>query len=81
MRPRGVLCSNCNHGLGLFQDSVWVLERAAAYLRVPTIVQHDAEVEDDLCGGTIDELVLLRHETKRSVQDLLIEATKRGVEA
>lgn len=30
---RGVLCGNCNVGLGLFQDSVSVLEHAVRYLK------------------------------------------------
>lgn len=32
-KVRGLLCAACNLGLGKFQDSVAVLERAAAYLR------------------------------------------------
>lgn len=35
-RPRGVLHSTCNSGLGLMMDSPEVLERAARYLREPT---------------------------------------------
>ena len=34
-------------------------------------------VYDIVATGTIDEDVLLRHETKRSVQDLLLEAASR----
>lgn len=30
---RGLLCNNCNRGIGLLQDSVEVLERAAKYVR------------------------------------------------
>ena len=29
---RGFLCSNCNTGLGLFQDSAFILRKAAIYL-------------------------------------------------
>jgi hypothetical protein len=31
-KPRGILCSNCNRGLGLFQDSPQMLLQAAAYI-------------------------------------------------
>ena len=29
---RKLLCSKCNHGLGLFNDSPWLLDKAAQYL-------------------------------------------------
>ena len=31
-RVRGLLCSSCNHGLGLFKDSPTLLKRAISYL-------------------------------------------------
>lgn len=30
---RGILCSNCNAGLGMLQDNATLLDEAAAYLR------------------------------------------------
>lgn len=32
LRVRGLLCSSCNHGLGLFKDSPTILKRALSYL-------------------------------------------------
>jgi hypothetical protein len=32
-KPRGILCSHCNIGIGNLQDSPEILEAAAAYLR------------------------------------------------
>lgn len=32
-KVRGILCVQCNHGLGKFQDSVEILDKATAYLR------------------------------------------------
>ena len=32
MKVRGLLCSNCNHGLGQFKDSPKLLQRAINYL-------------------------------------------------
>lgn len=31
-KPRGLLCSHCNRGIGLLQDSPEIIRRAAAYL-------------------------------------------------
>ena len=39
-KVRGVLCFNCNAGLGKFRDNVEIVERALAYLR-----GHDSEAE------------------------------------
>jgi SNF2 family DNA or RNA helicase len=74
--------------IAVFFNTSWDLElRQQAIERIGPTRQMQAGLErpvwlyDIVAKGTIDELVLLRHETKRSVQDLLIEATKRGVEA
>jgi len=32
---RGILCSNCNSGIGLLLDDYQIVQRAAEYLRVP----------------------------------------------
>jgi hypothetical protein len=32
-KVRGLLCNNCNRGLGLFKDSIGVLKNAARYLK------------------------------------------------
>jgi SNF2 family DNA or RNA helicase len=34
-------------------------------------------IYDIVAADTVDELVIARHETKREVQDLLLEAMKR----
>lgn len=31
---RGILCTNCNHGLGKFEDNVLILENAIKYLKL-----------------------------------------------
>jgi len=36
-KPRGVLCTQCNTGIGNFQDSPALLEAAIAYLRNPPL--------------------------------------------
>ncbi len=32
---RGLLCDNCNHGIGCFKDNILVLQSAIAYLEKP----------------------------------------------
>jgi hypothetical protein len=51
---RGLLCHNCNRGLGLFQDNPQFLERAANYVRFNTRGNEEVtttEAEDDLRDG------------------------------
>lgn len=39
-RVRGLLCGNCNRGVGCLQDSEFVLESAITYLRASRAVYH-----------------------------------------
>lgn len=64
---RGALCTNCNHGLGLFKDNPDFLERAAEYVTeyhlnnplYPGSEEYEAqqllddleEAEEASCGG------------------------------
>lgn len=43
LKVRGLLCSACNHGLGLFKDSPSVLKRAISYLEAGEGVTTSAE--------------------------------------
>jgi hypothetical protein len=36
-KTRGLLCRNCNAGLGMFQDNVALLQEAAGYLAVQSV--------------------------------------------
>ena len=35
-KPRGLLCHNCNRGIGLLQEDPLIMERAAVYVRKHT---------------------------------------------
>ena len=39
-KPRGVICTNCNAGIGQFQDDPNICEAAAIYLRAHVQIQH-----------------------------------------
>jgi len=41
--PRGVLCTQCNTGLGLFKDDIERLQKAIAYLNEPPITAMKSE--------------------------------------
>lgn len=36
---RGVLCGNCNTGLGMFKDSCYLLDKAIQYLQLHMVVK------------------------------------------
>jgi SNF2 family DNA or RNA helicase len=79
------------HGLNLqyggniiaFYDHWWALEERMQILeRIGPVRQMQAGLDrpvwvyNIIADNTVDELVLLRHETRRSVQDILLEAMK-----
>lgn len=84
---------SCGHGLNL-QDggnilayfSDWwdfelhdqIYERIGAMRQIQSGHKRPVFVYPIIARDTVDELVLLRHETKRGVQDLLIEAMRKG---
>jgi SNF2 family DNA or RNA helicase len=57
-----------------------IIERIGPARQMQAGFDRPVFVYDILAEDTIDEDVLLRHATKRSVQDLLLEATKRRKE-
>lgn len=85
--------ASAGHGIDGFQNVTnaiaffgewWDLElRDQIIGRIGTIRQYQIgnlepmHIYDIVAEDTVDELVLARHESKRSVQDLLLEATKR----
>jgi len=53
-----------------------IIERIGPVRQMQAGLERPVWIYDIVAEGTIDELVIQRHETKRSVQDLLLEATK-----
>lgn len=75
------LQQHCN--IAAFFGSWWDLEQRQQFIeRIGPVRQAQAGldrpvfVHDIVARGTIDEIVLARHESKRSVQDLLLDAMK-----
>jgi len=73
------VCNTC-----AFFGHWWDLETRQQIIdRIGPVRQYQAGLDrpvwvyDIVAKGTIDELVLVRHETKREVQDLLLEAVNR----
>jgi SNF2 family DNA or RNA helicase len=54
-----------------------IIERIGPARQMQAGLKRHVYVYDIIAEGTIDEVVLARHESKRSVQDLLLEAVKR----
>lgn len=80
------LQEHCN--IVAFFGMWWDAEQRAQFIeRVGPVRQAQAGKErpvwihDIVARGTVDELVQARHATKRGVQDLLLEAMKRGTTA
>lgn len=57
---RGLICRNCNIGLGLFKDSPKTLVRAAAYLRRHMKVQ-PPRPEQSLKSGVPTKALFIKH--------------------
>jgi SNF2 family DNA or RNA helicase len=56
-----------------------ILERIGPLRQYQAGLDRPVYVYFIVARDTLDEEVLARHETKRSVQDLLLDAMKRGV--
>jgi hypothetical protein len=54
-----------------------IIERIGPVRQYQAGLDRPVWIYDIVARNTVDELVLLRHETKREVQDLLLEATNR----
>lgn len=70
---RGLLCAQCNRGLGFFRDSVWLLERAIGYLTMHDELKRGSPVYP---GGTKAEQARQRNRAASRVVD---EAVTEGL--
>ncbi len=55
-----------------------IIERVGAVRQAQAGHDRPTYIYDIIARGTVDELVIARHATKRTVQDLLLEAMKKG---
>jgi SNF2 family DNA or RNA helicase len=84
--------ASCGHGLNLqdggnilvyfghwwdLEQRMQILERIGPVRQVQSGHKRPVFVYPIIARDTVDELVILRHDTKREVQDLLLEAMKR----
>lgn len=60
------------------EERMQILERVGPTRQLQSGHDRPVFVHNIVARGTVDELVMARVETKRSVQDLLLEATRRG---
>lgn len=73
---RGVLCDNCNIGLGHFCDSPELLARAITYLQIPRILRHP-RLSLTLSQSKMGNLGSTGHRYSSKVRKRMSEAQKK----